>query len=156
MKSLQHSELGKEGLGLLLQITLLLHRDTTSTLAERGLTPARAAILWHLKHGGPCLQRELADAMQVSARNVTGLVDGLVEDGYVTREPHPRDRRARLVTLTRRGTSAARRMEQEQDEFVSLLFGAMGTKSLADLVMSLRVVVDRLQELGLGPGWVEQ
>lgn len=156
MKSLQHFELGKEGLGLLLQITLLLHKDATSTLGERGLTPARAAILWHVRQGGPCLQRELADAMDVTPRNVTGLVDGLVEDGYVTREPHPRDRRATLVTLTRRGTSAVRRMEDEQEEFVSLLFGEMGTKNLAGLVESLKVVAERLQELGLDPGWADQ
>ena len=94
--------------------------------------------------------------MDVSPRNVTGLVDGLVADGFVTREPHPRDRRATLVTLTRRGTSAVRRLEREHEEFVSLLFGAMPTNRVKDLARTLRAVVERLQELGMDSGWEEE
>ena len=94
--------------------------------------------------------------MDVSPRNVTGLVDGLVADGFVTREPHPRDRRATLVTLTRRGTSAVRRLQREHEEFVSLLFGAMSPNRVKDLARTLRAVVERLQELGMDPGWEEQ
>jgi DNA-binding MarR family transcriptional regulator len=35
------------------------------------------------------------------------LVDGLVTTGFVTREPHPSDRRATLVTFTERGRTTA-------------------------------------------------
>lgn len=156
MKPLQQNGPGEEALGLLLQITGLLHKDATSSLAERGLTPARTNVLWHLGRSGPHLQRELAEAMDVSPRNVTGLVDGLVAEGFVTREPHPRDRRATLVTLTRRGTSAVRRLEREHEEFVSLLFGAMPTNRVKDLARTLRAVVERLQELGMDSGWEEE
>ena len=155
MKSLHQNESGKAALDLLLQVTGLLHKDATSTLAERGLTPARAHVLWRLGQTGPCLQRELAEAMDVSPRNVTGLVDGLVADGFVTREPHPRDRRATLVTLTKRGTSVVRRLQREQEEFVSLLFGAMAPRRVDDFVHTLRAVVKQLQELGLDQGWEE-
>ena len=156
MKSLQQNEPGREVLDLLLQITGLLHKDATSSLAERGLTPARTTVLWHLGQTGPCLQRELADAMDVSPRNVTGLVDGLVADGFVTREPHPRDRRATLVTLTKRGRAAVQRLQREHEEFVSLLFGGMPASRVKDLARTLRTVVERLQELGMDPGWEEQ
>ncbi len=40
-------------------------------------------------------QRALADALQVTPRNVTGLVDALADSGFVERAPHPTDRRAR-------------------------------------------------------------
>lgn len=156
MKSLQGNERGKEALDLLLLITLLLHKDATSTLGKRGLTPARAAVLWHVRSIGPCLQRELAEVMDVSPRNVTGLVDGLVADDLVTRELHPEDRRATLVTLTRRGTAVVRRMEREQEEFVSALFGDMSASRVNEFVDTLSAVVKRLQELGLGPGWAEE
>ena len=156
MKSLQQNERGQQALDLLLHITVLLHKDATSSLAKRGLTTARAAVLWRLRQAGPCVQRELADALQVSPRNVTGLVDGLVADGFVVREPHPRDRRATLVTLTKRGISAVRRMEREQEEFVSLLFGDMSTSRVTDLARTLAMVVERLQDAGLAPGWEEE
>ena len=75
-----------------LEVAVLIDRDMSSSLGEYGLTPARTHLLWVLFHRGPCTQRALADELDVTARNVTGLVDGLEESGYVTREPHPGDR----------------------------------------------------------------
>jgi Mn-dependent DtxR family transcriptional regulator len=68
-------------------------------------------------------QRALADATGVSARNVTGLVDGLVDTGFVTREPHPSDRRAALITLTERGAATADELVREQAVLAEALFG---------------------------------
>ena len=45
--------------------------------------------------------------MHVTPRAITALVDGLVATGFVTREPHPSDRRATLVTFTERGRTTA-------------------------------------------------
>lgn len=60
-------------------------------------------------------RRVLADALKVSARTITGLVDGLVATGFMTREPHATDRRATLVTFTERGTAVMEAMGREQD-----------------------------------------
>jgi DNA-binding MarR family transcriptional regulator len=73
-----------------LELTVLLGRDMTSSLARMGLTEARAHLLWELRARGPCTQRALASALRVTPRAVTALVDGLVETGFVTREPAPR------------------------------------------------------------------
>ncbi|MFW0785706.1 MarR family transcriptional regulator [Gordonia sp. CPCC 206044] len=48
-------------------------------------------------------QRDLADRLGVDAPAVSGIVDDLVERGLVTREPHPTDRRSKLVTITESG-----------------------------------------------------
>jgi len=61
-----------------LELVAVLQEDTTRSLARDGLTAARAHLLWELQHRGPTPQRALADALRVSARNITGLVDGLV------------------------------------------------------------------------------
>ncbi|MGH9251686.1 MAG: MarR family winged helix-turn-helix transcriptional regulator, partial [Acidimicrobiales bacterium] len=68
------------------ELTVLLHDDMTASLARDGLTTSRAHLLWELRQLGPTTQTTLADALGVSARNVTGLVDGLVAGGFVTRE----------------------------------------------------------------------
>ena len=52
---------------------------------ERGLTRARAAVIWQLQERGPVTQRTLSQALRVSPRNVTGLLDALEAGGYVTR-----------------------------------------------------------------------
>jgi DNA-binding MarR family transcriptional regulator len=106
----------------LLAVSLLLNEDATASLAEEGLTIPRAHLLWHLHHQGPSTQRALADALRVSPRNITGLVDGLAEAGFVTREPHPTDRRATLVTLARRGTASMTQMDRDHKALARLLF----------------------------------
>jgi DNA-binding MarR family transcriptional regulator len=84
-----------------LEVAVLVNRDMDRSLGEHGLTPARTHLLWELFRRGPCTQRVLADvladALDVTARNVTGLVDGLEETGYVTRRPHPQDRLREMV-----------------------------------------------------------
>jgi len=82
-------------------------------------------LTWLLHHGGPQTQRALADAMKVTPRNVTGLVDALVDTGFVARGPHPTDRRATLVSLTERGAETMEAMNREHQELASLLFADM-------------------------------
>jgi DNA-binding MarR family transcriptional regulator len=130
-----------------LEVAVLINRDMDSSLGEYGLTPARTHLLWELFHRGPCTQRVLGDALDVTARNVTGLVDGLEATGYVTREPHPGDRRATLVTLTDRGTDVMTQMQKGQEEFARLLFADLTDRQLATLARGLSHVLDRLREL---------
>ena len=90
-----------------------------------GLTLPRVHLTWLLHQQGPQTQRALADAMKVTPRNVTGLVDALVDTGFVTREPHPTDRRATLVSLTSHGAATMTAMAREHDGLAALLFGDM-------------------------------
>ena len=130
-----------------LEISLLINQDMSQSLAEHGLTPARTHLLWELFHRGPSTQRVLADALGVTARNITGLVDGLEATGFVTREPHPSDRRATLVTLTPRGAELMAEMKQGQEEFARLLFADLSPRQASTLGKGLDHVLDRLREL---------
>ncbi|MGY1610234.1 MULTISPECIES: MarR family winged helix-turn-helix transcriptional regulator [unclassified Geodermatophilus] len=130
-----------------LELTVLLGRDMTASLAASGLTVARTTLLWHLRAAGPSTQRALADALGVSARNVTGLVDGLVAAGLVTREPHPGDRRAALVTPTARGHALLDELARGQAELAGQLFGGLPADRLDGLVAALDDVLERLRAL---------
>lgn len=109
-------------------------------LAERGLSRPRATVLWLLHERGPLRQRDLAEAIGVSARNVTGLVDGLERDGFAVRERHPDDRRAALVSLTGKGAATVAGLRGEYDEGAARLFADLGAGELAGFVST----VDRL------------
>src|ERR1700750_2832772 len=102
-----HVERWEAALNRILELTVLLGRDMTDSLAREGLTDSRAHLLWQLQQRGPCTQRTLAADLHVTPRTITALVDGLVATGFVTREPHPSDRRATLVTFTERGRTTA-------------------------------------------------
>jgi DNA-binding MarR family transcriptional regulator len=108
-----------------LELAVVLGEDMNHGLSQIGLTRSRAHVLWELHHGGPTTQRVLADVLRVSARNVTGLVDALVATGFVSRQPHPTDRRATLVTLTEHGAKTAAAMARDHRELARALFSGM-------------------------------
>jgi DNA-binding MarR family transcriptional regulator len=138
-----------DALGLIFELVVLLNDDMTGSLARDGLTPSRAHVLWELHERGPSTQKVLADAMDVSARNVTGLVDALVETGFVTREPHPTDRRATLVSFTEHGARTADALKSGQQELAHLLFSGMPAERLACFVEGLGEVLTRLYDHGV-------
>lgn len=130
-----------------LELALLLNADMTRGLSALGLTESRTRVVWHLLQSGPSTQRAIADALEVSPRNVTGLVDGLARTGFVRREPHPTDRRATLVHLTDQGARTGAELASGQDEFARLLFARMPTATFDGLVTGLDAVLARLRPL---------
>jgi DNA-binding MarR family transcriptional regulator len=138
-----------EALGRILELVVVLSDDMSSSLAAQGLTDARAHLLWELHVRGPSTQRVLAEALRVSPRNITGLVDALVDTGFVTREPHPTDRRATLVTFTEHGATIAAGLETDQHEFARILFEDMPDDRLTALIEGLDDVLARLRAHGV-------
>ncbi|GAA3294254.1 MULTISPECIES: MarR family winged helix-turn-helix transcriptional regulator [Dactylosporangium] len=62
--------------------------------------------------GQPMTMRELAALLQTDAPYMTVVVDDLEKRGLVRREPHPSDRRAKLVIPTDQGRREAARAEE--------------------------------------------
>ena len=128
-----------------LLLTVLLGRDMTDSLARMGLTEARAHLLWELQARGPCTQRALASALRVTARAITSLVDGLVETGFVTREPCAADRRAILVTFTELGRVTAAALADGHRELARQLFADVSAEVFDGFDTGLSHVVNRLR-----------
>jgi DNA-binding MarR family transcriptional regulator len=91
-------------------------------------------------------QRDLADALDVTPRNVTGLVDALQAAGFVDRRPHPEDRRAILVTLAHLGRRAAAAMQADRDRLAKFLFGDLTPAERAALLTALEHLSVRLSD----------
>lgn len=115
-------------------------------LRERGLTRARATVISYLHRGGPMRQRDLADALRVSARNITGLLEGLEATGFVARTVHPSDRRATLVALTEQGKAVADAMQTDEQHLARFLFAGVALEDLDRFAATLDHVVGRLRE----------
>ena len=69
-------------------------------MKSTGVSASRHHLLCRLKHEGPKKMNELGKVMQVSATNITLLVDALEKDGFVQRVSDPNDRRATWIQLT--------------------------------------------------------
>jgi DNA-binding MarR family transcriptional regulator len=67
----------------------------------------------------------IAGYLNVTPRNVTGLVDGLEAAGLVERVPDPADRRATIVRMTPEGESVAQRGRRVSDTVVKRVLGIL-------------------------------
>jgi DNA-binding MarR family transcriptional regulator len=146
MNSIQHSNASTKALDRLLELTVLLNDDMTDALRREGLTVARTHLLWALHQRGPCTQRALAGELNVTPRNITGLVDGLAKTGHITREPHPTDRRSTLVTLTRTGASVMEGMARGHLSLATRLFGELSPAELEAFAGTTAHVSARLRD----------
>ena len=130
-----------------LALSMLVTADMARFEAAERVTGPRLHLLWQLGISGPCTQRALADALEVTPRNITGLVDGLVESGHVTREPHPTDRRATLVTPTQEGAEFVARLRASHGDLAEQLFGPMTPRQLATFTRGLDETLERFARL---------
>ena len=78
---------------------------------EHGLSGGTLGVIFRLSKapGRRLPLGELAEALDVSPRNITGLVDHLERDGLVRRVADPHDRRSILAELTEEGVRRARK-----------------------------------------------
>jgi DNA-binding MarR family transcriptional regulator len=130
----------------LFELAVLLDEGMEHGLRERGLTAPRAELLWRLGRQGPMTHQSLSQSLQCTPRNVTGLVDALQESGFVTREPHPSDRRAALVSLTEHGNSAVMEMKNRFEQLAARVFDGLSADEMAGFVDTLDRVLSRLRE----------
>lgn len=131
----------------LLEIALLIEDDLMRFFRGTGLTTARTHLLWELHRLGPSTQQTLATALNVTPRNVTGLVDTLEAGGFVDRRPHPSDRRATLVTLTELGTKTTAEMARDRELIASELVAGFGDHQLDQFIGNLDTVAERLHAM---------
>jgi DNA-binding MarR family transcriptional regulator len=79
------------------------HKVMDRWLERHDLSESRMGVLWRLRHTDSVTLGDLAEQLDVSPRNITGLVDHLEKDHLVERFPDAEDRRAIRVRLAPAG-----------------------------------------------------
>ncbi len=89
-----------------------LRREFATTLPRFDVMAALSRFEEGLK------MSQLSEVLRVSNGNVTGIVDRLVEDGFLIRVPVPGDRRASLVRMTKRGSEEFARQAAAHETWI--------------------------------------
>ena len=106
-----------------------------------GPSTSRLRLLESLHCEGAQKMTDLADALSVTPRNITALVDGLEEEGMVRRVAHPTDRRATLIELTETAPDPVELMAAHRAA-IGELFGCLTDEEKADYL----ALTQRLEE----------
>ena len=120
-------------------------RDPIAAACEGlDLTPAQIHILLWLGNDGPMTMGELARAVAVTEKTITGVVDRLERDLLVQRERDPADRRVVHVRLAPRGATLYRRMDQGITSKLAKLLGLLEVQDREHLVRMVKTLTAKL------------
>jgi DNA-binding MarR family transcriptional regulator len=89
-----------------------------------------ASLTW-LDAETPVTQRELADHAATDPMMTSQVLRALATEGLVVRSSHPRDGRARALTVTRKGRALANRAVVAVEACDRDFFAALGTRTPA-------------------------
>lgn len=100
---------------LALRLSMSMRRGLQQYLELFNLTLPQYTVLNVLhREGRGCSMSELADASHQLSPTMTGIVDRLMERGFVTRERDEKDRRALRVELTPEGRALVARIKEHK------------------------------------------
>ncbi len=114
---------------------------------EFGVTLPRFDVLSQLDRAPDGLTMgALSRRLMVTNGNVTGMVDRLVGEGLVERQPAPNDRRAQLVKLTPAGKTAFAEMIPKHQALVEQQFANLSRADLRGLHALLGELKDSIKK----------
>lgn len=114
-------------------------------LAESGWTDVRVNYGFVLlaARSGDLRGTDVAALLGVSKQAASKLVDGMQDAGYVTRQPHVTDERAKLIRLTDRGHALLTAVEEIYAELEASWAALIGTRAVETLRTDLTTVLER-------------
>lgn len=113
-------------------------RAITHTIAteEFAMTPSKFHALRRIVEGRQYVS-QLADCMHLSRPNVSRLVDELVTDGLIQRQPDPHDRRNVRLQMTDNGQKLYDTMHARVHAQMAAFFSRLSDEELTDIQRGL-------------------
>jgi DNA-binding MarR family transcriptional regulator len=105
------------------------------------VTMSQLKVMFLLLMGGTSRMSEISSALSVSLATATGVVDRLVERGFVVREGQPEDRRVVLCRLSEKGEQLLNGLWQLSRERAGALMRALTPSQLLLITEVLEALI---------------
>jgi enterochelin esterase family protein len=129
---------------------LAMHRQTDACLTKHGATADQFVLLSLLARRDGVTQQELVRRASSDPNTVRAMLILLEKRGLVARDGHPTDRRARSVTLTRKGAQVLKRLMADTKPLRSRLVAAFRPDEAKTLVELLGRISEALARPAAG------
>ena len=103
---------------------------SSERLVRMGVSMAQLHIMYTLQRNGEMPMSRLADVLQVSLSNATGLIDRIEERGFVERTRVPEDRRVVMIRVTEAGRRMLEEVDAISSDLLRSVFGRIGRSQL--------------------------
>ncbi|MCJ7522169.1 MAG: MarR family transcriptional regulator [Dehalococcoidia bacterium] len=108
---------------------------------ELNLTIGQLKSLFFIDFEGTTNVKKLATALGATPPNVTGIVDRLVEQGLVSREGNPDDRRMFILSITDKGKALLAKLREMEISRMSAILMRLSSEELSALAQSLSILI---------------
>lgn len=115
-----------------------------------GLSMAQLNILYTLKRWGEMPMSRLAEMLNVSLSNATGLIDRIEERGLVERSRVPEDRRIVMIRVTPAGEQMLGELDILSDELLRSVLGRLSPIECAAVATAFGSIRDALTDAAGG------
>ncbi|MCP8895604.1 MarR family transcriptional regulator [Shinella daejeonensis] len=116
-------------------------------MMDEGVSLARSKFLLLLECQGPQRSTDIASALGFAPRTVTEAIDGLERDKLVKRAPDPRDRRAKIVSITETGRNVISAAQQPQHKTIEAIFEVLDETQKQNLSEIIHCLSERTAEV---------
>ena len=120
-------------------------------LRKRGTSVTRSTLLAYVERDGPLILTDLAAACGYSRRTAGAVVDQLITEGMIRRDPGSRDRRTRRIVITDAGSAMLRASEPVHAALIRYLFSPLSDSERScflELIAKLRSALLQLTDEG--------
>ena len=109
----------------------------TGRMVKAGISMTHLHILWVLEHHGDLTMSRLAELLDVSVSNATGLIDRMEERGLVERFRVPTDRRIVVVRASAEGARIRDEIEALKQDRMRTILGRLDPSSLSRVLTAI-------------------
>ena len=109
----------------------------TGRMVKAGISMTHLHILWVLEHHGDVTMTRLAELLDVSLSNATGLIDRMAERGLVDRVRVENDRRVVLVRASADGARIRDEIEALKQDRMRAILGRLEPAQLGRVLAAL-------------------
>ena len=109
----------------------------TGRMVKAGISMTHLHILWVLEHHGDLTMTRLAELLDVSLSNATGLIDRMAERGLVDRVRVPTDRRIVIVRASQEGARIRDEIEALKQDRMRTILGRLDPSSLSRVLSAI-------------------
>ncbi len=93
---------------------------------------------------GECRLSDLSQKMGISNPTASGLVDRLVQNGYMKREADPDDRRAVVLSVTDKGTKLTQKLRESTQQKWNNILTEIPQADQRDFIRILKVIKEKV------------
>lgn len=117
----------------------------SQALVRAGISMSHLHVMWMLQRHGDLSMGRLAEMLDVSLSNATGLIDRMEERGLIERVRVPDDRRVVLVALSPHGRQMLELSDVMRSDLLEAVLRRLDDGQLACVAQALRDVTEALR-----------